>query len=691
MGLFQQLKKNQTTHRHAIKKAGFNPVQFELDTATDHLSNDSLPIFLLMKAFPNHFLSFTFFCCALMLAACGGNAPVADDLDKLANELEAKASETHEYNLEQTVRVIYALEEGPSRLKDFDAYTQFLATYDYAGVAPDVIAAQAFMMPVVREMRAARADKESNESAWQAFQDFQGPAQLAVSGAISALGADPVSATMSILKAGKGAMGAASERHKRDEAVAKKLDAASQAYTTYLEKSSAAFLKYMKEWDAFCVVRDQAYLSIHHGDYAAAETLANQALDMAPNDRESMLLKVYSTLMKPAALAAPDSPELTSSSLQELESMMDRYLQLYPGQSAPGLLLQGMLAARAGNESRAMTLFDEAALMYPKQAELLLDMVNPYKARGYFGTSVESEFVLELYKSTMEGFGAFSPNFQKAAIYLNKGDVDAAQEEIRMHFFRRGGQVVQDYLPTDLIFCQQELPEAINSLLVENSFLDISIEEGGVMDKDNSLFANIANHSSRNLENVRLYLCIHFTETYRNTYEVFEVPGAIRAIGPFEAQSFDDPAVVEFEWKGQPKEVLKDVVHIRGVLVTDDIVAWVDSDDFKLKRAQEAIDAKRNVSPELQAIAEGAELDFEEGYVYTTGTVRFDRALIQLNPYVSLNEMHLPDAVYPREKRITADYIEYRFKTTDALEDLPYLHLSTDKGSVKIPLRSQPA
>ena len=630
--------------------------------------------------------------CVLFLANCGNDQKTfSDDLTALEQALEQKSNEVQDYNLEQTVRVIYALEDGPSRLKDFNSYAQYLATYDYAGVAPDVIAAQSFMMPVVREMRDSRAEKEENESTWRAFQDFQGPAQLALSGALSVIESDPVSATMSFVKAGSATVSAASERHSRDEKVARRLESAASAYNTYLEKSSTAFIKYMKEWDAFCVVRDQAYLSIHHGEYAAAERLADQALDLAPNDRESLILKVYSALMKSSPLQGVGSDELDANAADELSSLMETYLRLYPGQSAPALVLRGIMANRNGKEAEAFTLFDEAALLYPKQAEFLLDMVNPYKARGYFGTSVESEFVLELYKSTMEGFGTFSPNFHKAAIYLDRGDVEAAQEEIRMHFFRRGGQVVQDYLPTDLTFCQREIPEAINTLLVENSFLDINIEEGGVMDKDNSLFASIENHSSRNLQNVRLYLCIHFTETYRNTYEVFQIPGAIRSIGPFESQSFDAPSIIDFEWKGQPKEVLKDVVHVRGVLVTDDIVAWVDSDDFKLKRAQKSIDRNKDVAPELEALVEGAELSFEEGYVYTTGVVRFDRGLIALNPYVSLNEMHLPDAVYPREKRVTADYIEYRFKTTDALEDLPYLHLSTDLGSVKIPLRISPA
>lgn len=625
------------------------------------------------------------------VSGCGSSGTANDALGELAQSLEEEAKKASTYNLEQTIRVIYALEEGPSKLRDFEDYAQFLATYDYEGVAPDVIAAQAALVPVIRELSDANASKEENESVWRAFQDFQGPAGLVMGGGASLVAGDYLGGALDILGAGRTALTTAMERHERDEEVAERLQSATEAYTEYLELSSKAFTKYMKEWDAFCVVRDQAYLSVHHGDYAAAEIHAAQALERAPYDRESMLLKVFCGLMKAGGLSGLDGEVASSPTWEEESRMVEDYLQRYPEQSAPGLLLKGMIAERMGRPSEAMTLYDESAVLYPKQAAMLLDMMNPYQGRAHFGVSVESDFVLELYKATMEGFGAFSPNFHKAAMYMSDGRVEEAQEEVRMHFFRRGGQVVQDYLPTDLAFCQNEIPEAVNSLLVEKPFLDIAIEEGGLLDADNAVYATISNNSSRNLENVRLFLCIHFTGTYRNTYEVFEMPGAIRAIGPFESQSFEDPAVIDFTWRGEKKEALGDVVHVRGVLVTDDIVAWVDSDGFKLKRAQETINEKLEASPQLKAYVEGVEQSFEEGYVYTTGTVRFPRDLVGLNPYVSLGEMNLPSAVYPREKRITSNYIEYVFKTTDGLDELSFIHLSTDAGSVKIPLTPNPS
>jgi tetratricopeptide (TPR) repeat protein len=634
------------------------------------------------------FLAFSVALCA----GCVEGDEQNDPLTELRTLLEQESEKSVEYNLERTVQVIHALEGAPANLKDFNAYSNYLASFDYSGVSPDVILAQSLMVPVVREMFDAQADREENESAWRAFQDLQGPTSLAIGGAISFVTSDPISGAVDMIKAGSSAISAAIERHERDAQVASRLKNASRSYTAYLEKASPAFIRHMKDWDQFCTVRDQSYLAVHHGSYEEALGHAKKALSLSPNDRESMLLRVFSALMTSSQdWPSADSETVAVDQLDELEGTMDHYLQLYPGKSAPALLLQGMIAERRGESLKAIILFDESAVLYPKQAEALLEMMNPYTSRSQFGVSVEADFVLELYKSTMEGFGAFSPNFHKAAIHLNNGDIEAAQEEVRMHFFRRGGQVVQDYLPTDLLFCENHIPEAIKSLFVEKSFVDIEIEEGGLLDEENALYASISNNSSRNLENVRLYLCIHFTGTYRNTYEVFEIPSAINVLGPYETKTFDDPVIIDFTYRGDDKEVLKDVVHVRGVLVTDDIVTWLDSDGFKLKQAQESTSRETEPSDALMALVEDAIIVSEEGYVYTTVSARFPLSLAKHFPYVSLNEVHLPNAVYPREKRVTADQVEYDFRTTQGLEELKFLHLVTDMGSVRIPLSKNPS
>lgn len=627
--------------------------------------------------------------CAVAIAVgtgCGGSAEQADAFGDLAQSLEQKNGNDPAYDLQTTVRVIYVLEQAVKEVKDFDEFARFLAGYDFDRVPKDVVEAQALLVPVLRELYDAGAAKEENESVWRAFQDFEGPVSMAAGGALALIEGDALTAAADFVKAGKSSISQASERHARDTKIANRIKNAERAYTEYLQASGQVFIKYMKEWDAFCVVRDEAYLSLHHGNYEQAVLHAEKALAIAPQDRESMLLRVFGGLMS-AHLATSEAEMGQVEEPDKCDELLAEYMRLYPDYSAPALLLQGMSARMRGDLDEAILQFDESALQYPKQASRLLEMMDPYEGRGVFGASAESDFVLELYKSTMEGFGAFSPNFHKAEVYLEQGDLGAAQEEVRMHFFRRGEQVVQDYLPTDLVFCQTHIPEVVNSLFVEKPFMDIEVEEGGMMDAENALFVTLTNHSNRNLENVRLFLCVHFTDTYHDTYEVYRMPNSLNALGAYEQREFEEPVVVNFEYKGNAKRVLEDVVHIRGVLVTDDIVTWVDSDDFKLKRAQETLRTRGDVSDELRAFVNTATISAEEGYVYTTVTAEFDRGLVAFNPYVSLNELDLAEAVYPRERRVTAEKIEYAFRTTDGLEDLKFLHLSCDLGHVKIPLK----
>lgn len=625
----------------------------------------------------------------LLPVGCGESEEKGAFSELTAALTQRKDANQESFDLQSSIRVIYALEQAVKEIKDFEEFARFLARYDFDNVASDVIEAQTKLVPVLREMFDSGAAKEENESAWRAFQDFQGPATLALGGAVASLSGDPRQGTIQLLKASSSAITQASEKYIRDKQVASRVKKAQRAYTAYLESSAAVYIKYMKMWDEFCVIRDEAYLSIHHGNYDDAVIYADKALAISPLDRESMLLKVFGGLMSsnlPNSLGEVSAKD----DLEPYDAILAKYLHTYPDYSAPALLLQGIIQNRRGNTQKAIMLFDESAIQYPKQAKKLLEMMEPYASRGIFGSSAESSFVLELYKSTMEGFGAFSPNFHKAEVYFQQNNLDAAQEEIRMHFFRRGEQVVQDYLPTDLTFCQQHIPEVINSLFVEKPFIDVVVEEGGVLDEDNSLYVKLKNNSNRTLENVRLFLCVHFTDTYRNTYEVFRLPNALNKLPAFTEKEYEDPVIVNFEYRGKPKEVLDDVVHVRGVLVTDDIVTWVDSDDFKLRKAQESIRGGSDAPDELIQIAEAASIRIDEGYVYTTVNVEFNRDLVEFNPYVSLNELNLAEAIYPRDRRITSEKIQYTFSTTDDLTDLKFLHLSCDLGDIKVPLKKTP-
>ena len=99
---------------------------------------------------------------------------------------------------------------------------------------------------------------------------------------------------------------------------------------------------------------------------------------------------------------------------------LQTYQSLYPSKSAPALLLNGVLQMDMGNEKAALSYFDQAAIEYPRQAEELTDLLNAYRSRTYLNKSVEGMYLLNLYKSTMEGFGLFSPNFYKAVLYIER-------------------------------------------------------------------------------------------------------------------------------------------------------------------------------------------------------------------------------------------------------------------------------
>tara|TARA_B110000503_G_scaffold124812_1_gene191728 strand:- start:83 stop:604 length:522 start_codon:yes stop_codon:yes gene_type:complete len=146
-----------------------------------------------------------------LCTGCGEGDGQKDPLTELRTLLEQESEKSVEYNLERTVQVIHALEGAPANLKDFNAYSNYLASFDYSGVSPDVILAQSLMVPVVREMFDAQADREENESAWRAFQDLQGPTSLAIGGAISFVTSDPISGAVDMIKAGSSAISAAIE------------------------------------------------------------------------------------------------------------------------------------------------------------------------------------------------------------------------------------------------------------------------------------------------------------------------------------------------------------------------------------------------------------------------------------------------------------------------------------------------
>ncbi|MFB0973581.1 MAG: hypothetical protein QMB59_03310, partial [Bacteroidales bacterium] len=168
-----------------------------------------------------------------------------------------------------------------------------------------------------------------------------------------------------------------------------------------------------------------------------------------------------------------------------------------------------------------------AAAEYPRQAEELTDLLNAYLNRSYLSSSVEGTYLLDLYKSTMEGSGLFSPNLQKARYYQSIGDAERCKDEILKHFFRSGNQGVYDCLLSDMTFCERNLKAGFDLIEPQDSLVRVKYAEGRrlfVLANDKELNVSLVNDSDVDLENVRVFLCIHYTDMYRDDYDVVKLP-----------------------------------------------------------------------------------------------------------------------------------------------------------------------
>jgi len=625
----------------------------------------------------------------ISLLACTESKSPDSQFTQLDQQLEnSKTTNKKSLNLEATIKVIFTLDEAIKNVKDVQEYTEYLYKQDMSGVAPDVIGCYQKLLPVLDNLYDAEAEKEVGESVWTAFSEFGGVTAVAVNSGIQIVEGDVVRGSLNLAKAGADAMSIAGDRYEREVEVLKKIKKVKETYLEYIKFSSPIFLKYMTQWDKLCAQRDQAYISLYNSNYSKVVEFANTALELSPNDRESILLKAFALLSLNNSNISNDEQNIQQ--FEEIETILASYFERFPSSTAPAFVLKGILEYQKGEIENAFTLFDEASILYPKQSESLLDLMNIFKIRGSIFRSVESEFIVKTYMSTMEGFGNFSPNFQKAIIHSNLGNNTKAIEEIKRHFFRRGNQVVQDYLPGDLNFCNKYLPTVFSEMFVERPFVDIEVSEGSIIDPKNSLRVRMTNNSNRTIENVRLFLCIHFTDSYKDNYQVFKMPDALNSLLPYSEKDYEEPLEINYEWLGNKKIVPDDIVKLRGVIITDDIVSWIDEKSFKFQtakdRSQEYNKLKTDLPNELISALEKSEISIDQGYVYNDITFSLPKELINFEPYVTINDINSINPIQPKSKQIDAQKLVYKFRTRVSVDNLKELHIITKSGSIKIPI-----
>ena len=372
----------------------------------------------------------------------------------------------------------------------------------------------------------------------------------------------------------------------------------------------------MEEWDRLCLDKDKAYIDLYAGRMTDAYNSAEKILENYPMNREALLLKSLSLINIGSGYTNQPANANTVTISQEVDFVevgdynaewneyfleadmtLDNYLDVYPGYSAPALVLKGMLYLRLGEGSRAMSYFDQAAIEYPRQAAQLTDMLDSYKVRNYLNQTAEGQYLLRLYRSTMEGYGMFSPNLLKAQYYDQIGDAQNCQTEIYNHFFRRGNQGVYDCLLSDMQYCENYLYGSFKELLMERHYLDIYVKANdGLLSSGDEIKVAIHNRSDVDLENVRAFLCIHYTDMYTDEYDVVKVP-SVNVIPHYEKKSLGTVKL------NRPGKTTKDITRIRAIIMTDDKICWVDEPKYKQSKGLNLSSKSNATSSSLTELA----------------------------------------------------------------------------------------
>ena len=517
----------------------------------------------------------------------------------------------------------------------------------------------------------------------------------------------------------------------------------------------------MQEWDALCLKKDKAYIDLYGGQPMEAYNQSQEILKEYPTNREALLLKGLSLIQMSSevgnlgtlsssmeydlsqslrgadeAIALADSvlagvatersaPDERTELQMEAEATLDHYMKLYPSRSAPALVLKGLLYREQGEIAKAVSYFDQASMEYPRQAAALTDLLDSYKARTYLNKSAEGKYLLRLYRSTMEGFGIFSPNLLKANYYAQNGDVEKSKEEIFNHFYRRGNQGVYDCLLSDMQYCEENMYSSFRQILLEQPFLDVAVEpttNWTLADKEDEIKVTINNRSDIDLENVRIFLCLHYTDMYKDEYDVQKLP----SVNIIKHNDKTESGVVKLNYEAKQ---YNDITRIRAIAMTDDKICWIDNVNYKYMKASEAAARDNNSRPSThnsqlstakQQLLEDFNVDngklqsiIQEGMkVYAivsdgnlwndmkrdvknlvTGKdknlrIELPRILTLIDPVFSLHQLNDKDkAIRPSENYLSGSNIRLKFDYEPKQDETIPLYIYSDFANFKVTIK----
>lgn len=573
-------------------------------------------------------------------------------------------------DIDKTIRVIHGLDVAMRQEENLDSWLMTLARQDYRGVAPDVLASRKEILEILQPLYAKQTELEDQQAMWELTSEMMLAtlSVVSVSGDVNLMSPE---GQFSVDRAqARRLWDDLKERQEDRKELKAEIEALDERLFDAMVRYADTYYEHIEAWDRLSVLRDRAYLAVNSKDWVAAEQSALIAAKQAPGEREAHLIAAM-------AIIEQEAPER----YPEAKALLDEVIEKHPDRTAPALLLQGVLATKQGDTKGARLYLQQSAAYYPKQADALLDMLDPYKMRVFLEKSREGTFIIEMYRSTMLGAGYFSPDLQLARLHFAEGDFEAGQKKVLDHFARRRAQQQWDFVISDISFCQELLGQDFRKIFPEDAWLDLVVSKPMI---GSGIGLSVNNRGDKTLHNGTLVLALHLTDMFPGQYSAIPAPNTVPALVAHETTDFGsvDP---QLSVGGKDKTV-DDIVEHRAILISDEAVVWVDTDAFKIAEAEEFRKARKSVQagirPEQQAehapmrgtyeslvggLSQGVDLQIEQKYGKDNVLVTLPRELSILHPVFRLK--YGDEYLVAKDNLIEGDKIVLRFPGVENFDD----------------------
>ncbi len=495
-------------------------------------------------------------------------AQAAKAKEEFSPVLERMTAEDAAYDIDTTIRVLHEIDYAMAAHRTPTEMLSLMAGTDYRDVAPDVLEKRKELVEILFELYSRQTRIEDQQALFELTGELvlSTLSVVAVSGSMEGI----PHGTLSVDRKAAQALLAdvKADRVLRADLLEDIDELEGRLLQANIEYANT-WRKYVEEWDRLCILRDRAYLASRDADWDTVVATTDEAIRLAPLEREAHLLGAMARI-----------EQGTPESIEAATHLLEDYLAHHPDAAAPAFLLLGAAEEKRGNLPGSRLHLQQAAAYYPKQAAQLGEMLDPYRQRAFLRQSREGGSILEEYKATMLGAGYFSPDLQLAKALFAAGDFHGGKQKVLDHFARRRAQGQWDFLLSDIDYAHDLLGGEFREIFPEESYLDLKVAPTLWGDQ---IKVSVVNRSSRTVHNATLVLCVHFTDMLAGDYEPFTADKTMPAVMGGETTDFGT-MTLSAEILGKTRTV-EDVVSHRAILVTDEAVLWIDTDEFKIAEA----------------------------------------------------------------------------------------------------------